>query len=254
MNIPSAVLSIKKNAKIIGDFFANNFTEIVFWIILILLLFLFWGFVDYRLVNGGIILWMIGIKQYILPGIGEQNASRLLIGSILILTGTLAIFTKNIMAIGGDAMVLVMLVIVTGVVGLYFLMENFLAKKTKIISIPTLLIMTIVLMFTIGPLINAINSNGFSNFYFYLATINFIILINFGLFILIRELLSLYGIKNNSLSLGVAVSIFVVVSGYFYLGIVPKELKLERFLIIVSIGFVTVWGAIASFRNIFNWR
>jgi len=219
-----------------------------FWIasLVLLILFLFW--IDKKLIFGGILLVLIGLKQYIIPGIRNKSPINILIGLLIFFEGYIAIFTKALLIEGIDAFVFFVLLIVLLFLFIYSILEGFLVKA-KLIAIPTLIFFAVVLSYSIDPLMGSIQNEGFSSGYFYFASLIFILLINFTYFILIKNILSLMNIqKIEYLSLALAISLFVLIAGYFYLKNISDN-SLRDFLLILSILFITVWGGTSSLKE-----
>ncbi len=206
-----------------------------------------------RLISGGLILILFGFIQYFIPGIKANKPGMMLVGVLEIFSGLIAVYTAFISQMGIDAYVLAVLVVLICIIFFYYKFENRL-KLGKLIAIPALLIMALALTFTISSLINSIKDAELINPQFYFASVVFILLINAIYFILIKNILTFLGMKQvEYFSLALAITIFVIVSGYYYINNVSEN-KMRDFLLILSIGFVTVWGAISSFKEIFSKR
>ena len=133
-----------------------------------------------------------------------------------------------------------------------------LSKKSKFLLIPQLILsgaMAYASIEVIGGILK--NSGGIENWITYLLSIIFVAMGVSSIFLLIRHLIEfIYRFKNkvikynNYFYLSLALFIYILIEGNFYMNSPISQNKLLDFLIVLSTAFLTSFGGVSAIKYI----
>jgi len=210
---------------------------------------------NHKLISGGVILILMGVKQYLLRGLREKEPNYLLFGIPAIYMGIISLITYFLISKNIDLLVFLIIFIFICMIILYNFLKNYLKKGLNFIVLIILVYFLMAITISINSLLNSIDSNGFTNMYLYLGIIAFMALTVLAYFTLYRILFDfikrLYNCSlfNNYFYLSLAIMTIILFSGYFYIQNLSQD-RLKDFLIIISLAFVTSFAGASYIKHL----
>jgi len=243
----------------IKNYLIKNWIYALFYVILILLLVFFVISKENKLILGGAILILTGAKYLLELNHKEKkfNIFNSLMGFSGIYMGIVSLLAKILLPNRLDQFIFIIIIVFVIYSIVYNLFMDKISLLFQIFSFLILLGFAGIVTISIIPVMDFINSEGFSNIYFYFAVVFFILFSVIIYFSLLRTFFNLIkkfflgdiSYLNNYLYLSLAFMFLTLFCGYHYL-VTFSENKLRDFLLILSLAFINNFAAISALKSI----